>query len=91
MAITRKPRAAANVSAVTEQQINRIIGKGGSAAAKDNRSDKQVLVRVPEELLEQIDALVQGRRVRMPRNSWIVEALFEKAEREAALYAIARR
>jgi hypothetical protein len=85
MAITRKPKAAtAHVGAVSEQQISQLISKGGSIAKEENKEDKQVLVRIPKDLLEKVDALAQSRRIRTPRNTWIVEALFEKVERESA-------
>ena len=86
MAITRKPKSAAagaGISTVSEKEIGQLISKGGSVAKQENNEDKQVLVRIPKDLLEQIDALAQSRRVRTPRNTWIVEALFEKVEREA--------
>lgn len=85
MAITRKPKTAAtkNGNAISEKQISQLINKGGSIAKTESNEDKQVLVRIPKILLEQVDALAQSRRVRTPRNTWIVEALFEKVERES--------
>lgn len=82
MAITRKPKTNKNTSGINEKQISQLINKGGSVAASDNDSDKQVLVRLPKDLLEQVDELAKGRRIRTPRNTWIVEALYEKVERE---------
>lgn len=84
MAITRKPKAAAQSGAVSEQQIKQLISKGGSIAQEENKTEKQVLVRIPPELLEQMDALAQARRVRTPRHTWILEALWEKVERESS-------
>jgi len=41
-----------------------------------------VIVRLPEELLAEIDALLKQRRVKVPRNTWFLEALVEKIQRE---------
>lgn len=85
MAITKKPKTTAkSVSAASEKQISQLINKGGSIAREESAEDKQVLVRIPKDLLDQVDALAKARRVRTPRNTWIVEALFEKVERESA-------
>ena len=86
MAITRKPKTAAaamSAGAVSEKHISQLISKGGSVAKAESNEDKQVLVRIPKDLLEQIDVLAQSRRIRTPRNTWIVEALFEKVEKES--------
>uniref|UniRef100_UPI003B527AA0 hypothetical protein n=1 Tax=Roseovarius indicus TaxID=540747 RepID=UPI003B527AA0 len=39
-------------------------------------------VRVPRELVIDIDRERNGRPVRIPRNTWILEAVVEKLDRE---------
>jgi predicted transcriptional regulator len=45
-------------------------------------AEAAITVRVPEETLERIDALVQRRQTRIPRHSWLLEAIYEKLDRE---------
>jgi hypothetical protein len=45
-------------------------------------SEVAITVRVPEGTLERIDALVQGRQTRIPRHSWLLEAIYEKLDKE---------
>jgi hypothetical protein len=47
-------------------------------------AEKPVKLRVPESLLNQIDAAVEKRRPAPSRHSWILEAIWEKLEREEA-------
>lgn len=41
-----------------------------------------VNLRLPEEMLAEVDALLKQRRVRVSRNTWFLEAIVEKAQRE---------
>ena len=43
-----------------------------------------VVLRVPEKLLNDLDAAVEQRSVRIPRHTWLLEAIAEKLEREQA-------
>lgn len=80
MAISRKPRATDAVD------IQALIHKGGSVAGHGSAPARQkpapLLLRVPPEMLERIDAAVEARVVPIPRTTWILEALVEKLERE---------
>ena len=40
-----------------------------------------VTLRVPSDLLRRIDEVVQSRPIRVPRHTWILEALVEKLTR----------
>lgn len=52
-----------------------------SHPAKDD--DQAVLtIRVPAGLRDRIDARLSKRHVRIPRNTWILEAVVEKLARE---------
>lgn len=39
-------------------------------------------VRIPEEIRDEIDFMVEGRIVKIPRNAWLQEAIYEKLKRE---------
>ena len=39
-------------------------------------------VRVPPATLKRIDSLVKARRSKIPRHSWLLEAIYEKLDRE---------
>ena len=84
MAITRKPKAATGSGSVVD--IDALIHKGGSVAGSEapQRTEKHapVVLRIPAEVLAQVDAAVQRRSVRIPRHTWIMEAIVEKLERE---------
>lgn len=80
---------------VSEEEINKIINKGGSTggeevnlttvpvvpSTKSKRKKKEgtsyVQLRVPLELLEQIDD-VREDRIGISRHAWILEAIQEK-------------
>lgn len=84
MAISRKPKI--SEKQIKEQNINALINKGGSIA-KENGDDKQsgdkpILIRVPAEALQKIDEIVSAKKIKTPRHTWLLEAVFEKLERE---------
>ena len=82
MAIARKPKGKKPAS---EAQIAALIGKGGStpaqnAAATDNLA---VALRIPAPLAERLTERLKNNMTRMPRHTWILEAIVEKLDREA--------
>ena len=42
-----------------------------------------IILRMPVGMLEQIDAAVRARPIRIPRQTWILEVLYEKLSRGA--------
>jgi hypothetical protein len=87
MAITAKPKATKEVS---EVDVNALINRGGSpptlqASHEESNADmvKLVQLRLGLELLEKIDASRSKRLVKIPRHTWILEALLEKLDRES--------
>lgn len=82
MAITRKPQR----SPAPAVDVDALINRGGSptgAAADDTESKTSpILLRVPSDMLERIDSALRGRPVRLPRHTWILEAIHEKLTRE---------
>jgi hypothetical protein len=86
MAITRKPRPAQQPD---ESAVQQLISKGGTiATAAQPPADappeySSVLLRIPSDMLAQIDASVKRRRpVRISRQAWIIEALHERLSRK---------
>jgi type III secretory pathway component EscV len=84
MAISRKPNQSSSATAKTVD-VDALIKKGGSVAGKneEENSTVPVILRVPEDLLEKVDASVQARRIKTPRHTWLLEAVLEKLERES--------
>jgi hypothetical protein len=86
MAISRKPKRAASAAA-KHVDVDALISKGGSVAGKNGGQERDavpVILRVPEDILQKVDASVQARRIKTPRHTWLLEAVLEKLERESA-------
>lgn len=82
MAIARKPKTSEKRTG--ELNINALINKGGSIAENSDKAtvDKPILIRVPVEALKKIDEMVGAKKIKTPRHTWLLEAIFEKLERE---------
>ena len=80
MAVTRKPRV------VPENEIEALIGKGGSVATPASPPPapgvKMVPVRIDATLLARIDRAVQAQPIKIPRNTWVLQAILEKLARD---------
>ncbi len=57
------------------------LEEGRSSASSEER---QVSLRIPAAVLERVDAAVNTRVVRIPRHTWLLEAIVEKLDREAS-------
>ena len=87
MAITRKPKPARAAGPV---DVEALINKGGSvaqfkaAAAADPAPTPvvPVILRLPSGILGRIDDAVKARPVKMPRHTWILEAIVEKLSQQ---------
>ena len=92
MAITPKPRAASVPLGKTTVDVDALINRGGSVAghpAPAGRPAKAVedevmlvQLRLPPPLVEKIDATVKARLIKIPRHTWLLEAVMEKLKRE---------
>jgi len=84
MAITRKPRGAATPG--TGVDVEALISRGGSptgGAAEDAKGTVvPVVLRLPQTMLDQIEAALKRRPFKTPRHTWILEAIHEKLSRE---------
>lgn len=82
MAIVRKPKSKST-------NVDDFILQGGSAPEltpkpTDEEEVKGLKLRIPVDLLKRIDEAVATRRPAPSRHQWILEALYEKLDREAS-------
>jgi hypothetical protein len=87
MAVTRRPKPAL-VAATPAVDVEALINKGGSvtragAAPAAPAKTAPVVLRLPPDVLARVDRAVKARRVKVPRHTWLMEAVIEKLEREA--------
>jgi len=76
MPVRKKPTAPANVDEF-------ILSAASSRPEKATEAPVQaVKLRVPQYLLSQIDATVNKRRPAPSRHQWILEAIYEKLDRD---------
>ena len=85
MAITRKP---APVRPAAPVDVEDLINRGGSAPVRPAEAPATpdqtvpVILRLPASMLRSIDQAVKSRPVRIPRHTWLLEAVHEKLSRE---------
>ena len=71
------------------QDIDAVINRGGTSSAsqqenEENKEKERIFnLRVPESLVRQVDALRKRRTGKISRNTWILEAIEDKVERES--------
>ncbi len=85
MSISKKPKAKADTS---EAEVQALISKGGSPASSSQgkklgkKDIVPVTLRLPAELTRRIEVVLQKRAFKIPRHTWLLEAVIEKLERE---------
>jgi hypothetical protein len=87
MAVTRRPKPAL-IAPASPVNVDALINKGGSVARAGAEpaapaKTAPVVLRLPPDVLTRIDRAVESRRVKVPRHTWLMEAVIEKLEREA--------
>lgn len=83
MPISRKPKRTVEKTGIDVEAFIQGGGKESVGEVKQNEKPIQAIkLRIPGELLEEIDRLVAGRKPSPSRHQWILEALYEKVERE---------
>ena len=82
MLVSRKPKT-------KDREVEAFIAEGGTEPvteeaqpAKRQKQVQPIKLRVPGELLAEIDAAVAQRKPSPSRHQWLLEALYEKLERE---------
>lgn len=84
MVVTHRPKPQA---AIDEAAALRIIEKGGTAPAASESPQKAIHqhpLKMPHDLLERIETARSKAAVKLPRNTWILQAIAERLEREGA-------
>lgn len=91
MSITKKPRVSrpdTDQTRLPEAAIQALIGKGGSVAQAevgqqpDQHKPQLVQLRLERPLVERVDAVLAARMIKIPRHTWLLEAVHEKLVRE---------
>jgi hypothetical protein len=91
MALSRKPKPQP-VEAALGVDIDALINKGGTVATDNTQSTPEnlqperesvaVALRLPVGFEARIATARKGRAVKIPRHTWILEAISEKLEKE---------
>jgi hypothetical protein len=82
MAVIRKPTPNA-----TPVDVEALIAKGGSVpqtlqTPPVNDPPKAVLLHVPAAMLARVDQALQAQPIKIPRKTWILQAMQEKLARD---------
>lgn len=84
--IRKAPSTSAPSQAEREAATEAFINKGLQVATKEasepEAKPKNVLLTIPQSEHSRIEVVLRSRRVRIPRHTWILEAIVEKLERE---------
>ena len=88
MAVTRKPKTQSTPT--DHVDVEALILKGGSPVGEITpRADKSeskvspVILRIPSDMLGRIEEVRGSRAVKIPRHTWLLEAIVEKLQRDA--------
>ena len=87
MSIARKPDRKEGSAVDVEALINRGGSPGGSPAREGQTGTAgtvPILLRIPPAMLERLEAVLKSRPVKLPRHTWILEAIHEKLTREVS-------
>ena len=68
MAISRKPKG-------KKVNVEALIRKGGSVPLKRRSEPVPVILRIPPDLLQQLDEYLSRRHLKKPRHTYILESL----------------
>lgn len=79
-ALIRKGGSVAGTSSSDASAVEN--AQNGTAAAEKSKSPTPVVLRIPGGLLARIDSALEDRAVKIPRHTWLLEALVEKLDRE---------
>ena len=74
-----RPSHAVDVDALIEKGEH--VPEGEKEKAEEPEF-KKFLVRIPSDTLREVDEAVKRRRVISYRNQWVLEAIYEKLEKE---------
>ncbi len=90
MPVSRRPKARTEEEFINQANDNILLDPKvisnlePSENQLDSESDIQSLkLRVPRDLVKDIDHLLSQRKPKISRHNWILEALYEKLERDS--------
>jgi hypothetical protein len=76
MAVSKKPK-------LIEKAATDFIEAGGSVGADQGAQvRKLVQLRVPVDMIAEIDGIIERRPYKQSRHTWLLDAVYEKMERE---------
>lgn len=88
VATTRKPQLPV-LAEPPKVDIDYLISKGSSVPNREAESEASkckvtsMLLRIPGEIGQRLDQALRARPARLPRHTWILEAIVEKLDRES--------
>ncbi len=65
-----------------KRNVNSFIDKGADVKASKEKEFKNILIRVPKSILNELDTWVE-KKPWINRTQWIVEAIHEKLNKES--------
>jgi hypothetical protein len=82
MAIARKPSRSPAPAVDVEALINRGGSPTGAPPPEAPSKTTPILLRIPADIMDRLDTALKSRPVKLPRHTWILEAIHEKLTRE---------
>jgi hypothetical protein len=74
--------------AATEAFINKGLQVAEQGTSEPESKPKNVLLTIPADEHTRIERVLSNRRVRIPRHTWILEAIVDKLEREEGKHGL---
>lgn len=85
MAIAKKPERKNKQT----PSLDSLIEKGGSTAKRPGKSKDDITfvqLRLPQGTIDEIDEVLEKRTPKPTRHHWLLEAIYEKLERDKTLW-----
>jgi hypothetical protein len=65
-------------------EVSEVINRGESSPSVSDQGKERIFnLRVPEEIVNKVDTIRRRRTGKISRNTWILEAIEDKIERES--------
>lgn len=78
-----QPKAAKTSAAVNIQpKPGKALGRPRKVRQPDEADTLKFVMRIPPAISEELNRVVEGRKIPMSRNVWILEAIVERLDRE---------
>lgn len=85
MAITKppKPRLVSGAPLPHDRKVADLIRRAPNNSQGEAERVETITVRVPSGVLARVDHSAKHRRIKIPRQAWLLEAILDKLEAEA--------